>query len=432
MKFTQSIRFRIILACIIFALIVTMIFGLILAVSIKINSDEQFNWHIEKEATHFLEQYKKNKNTSFASSRGSVFFINKTKAISKINETLGNRTNPTIKSLKDLDSLEFKMITKDGYFVYIFSQNGNKIYVLEAELDDSSSLNFYYVIDLSGFNRADNMGANISINIFFIMILIVLVFALAIGFYIAKKVLVPLTNLSSNVDKIDIGEYKSNTDEYYNDEIGFLAQKIDTFVNRTRDFVEREKAFTRDASHELRTPVASSLAALDVAYALIQSKDPKMKKILDRIQRANKNMTHLIESFLILGREKQKLTKKLTFYLRDLVNDSINKNSYLLNSLEIKYLNNIDKNIKLTLHKEYLSIVIDNIVRNAFVHMQEGVLNIDAKDGFLIVHDSGEWFNTINDVGIGLNIVKRICKEKNWNLSIVTTKNKGTMIKIQF
>ena len=41
MKFTQGIRFRIIVACIAFALIVSMGFGFILKKSIQINVDEQ-------------------------------------------------------------------------------------------------------------------------------------------------------------------------------------------------------------------------------------------------------------------------------------------------------------------------------------------------------------------------------------------------------
>ena len=381
--------------------------------------------------TYFLKQYEKDSNTKFEIAIGKIFIANEKDAIEYVKSIIDkNSRNFNEKTLENIPFKRFHKETEKGYIFYYYDFKETVVYLLNAPL--KNNLNMYYVVDITGFDRTDNMGANITLNAFFVLIVLILVLALIFGFYIAKKVLVPLTNLTSNVDKIDIGEYKSNTKDYYNDEIGFLARKIDSFVKRTAEFVQREKAFTRDTSHELRTPVASSQAALDVAFELPQGQDPKMQKILNRIQRANKNMTHLIESFLILGRETQKYRDKLSFNLKELVDNSINKNSYLLSSKEINYDNRIDMKLTLTLHKEYLSIIIDNLIRNAFGHMQEGKLIIDADENSFIVYDSGEWFNENKELGIGLNIVKRICKEENWNFTINTQKELGTKIEIKF
>lgn len=433
MKFTRSIRFRIIIACIVFALIVSIIFGFILKKSIKINADEQFNWHTQKEMVHFLEEYKKDQNTKFNLPRGKIL-IGKEKDAIKYLKNMIDKKNATFteQKLEDIPLKRFQNTTEKGYTFYYYDFEKTVIYLIKAPILDDKSLNMYYFINLTGFNTTDNMGANIALNFFFVVIILILILAILIGFYIAKRVLLPLTNLSSNVDKIEIGEYKSNVKDYYNDEIGFLAKTIDTFVVRTSKFIQREKAFTRDASHELRTPVASSQAALDVAFALPQGQDPKMQKVLNRIQRANKNMTHLIESFLILGREKQKNSNKLSFNLKELVDNSIIKNSYLLKSSDIKYKNHIKEELTITLNKDYLSIVIDNIIRNAFVHMEEGTLDINFTNNSFIVQDSGEWFDEKKELGIGLNIVKRICKEEKWKLSISTKKDIGTIIEISF
>lgn len=431
MKFVKSIRFRIIIACIFFALIVSIFFGVILEKSIKINVDEQFNWHTQKEMTYFLDQYKKNKESKFDLAKGKILIAKQKDALEYLKNMIDKESRTfTEKTFENIPFKRFHKVTEKGYIFYYYDFKKTVVYLLKAPLDND--LNMFYFIDLTGFDRTDNMGANIALKAFLAVIIIILILAILIGFYIAKKVLTPLTNLASNVDKIDVGKYKSNVQDYYDDEIGFLAKKIDSFVKRTTEFIQREKAFTRDASHELRTPVASSQAALDVAYELPQGQDPKMLKILNRIKRANKNMTHLIESFLILGRETQKNRVKQSFNLKELVDHSIIKNSYLLNSSEIKYENIICKKLTFTLNKEYLSIVIDNLIRNAFVHMQEGELTISAENNSIIIHDSGEWFNEDKELGIGLNIVKRICKEEYWNLSIFTKKDKGTFIKIEF
>jgi len=429
-KFTQSIRFRIVTACVVFALIVSMFFGFILKKSIQINTDEQFNWHTQKEISYFLEQYKEDDNTKFEIARGQIIIASEKDAIKYLKNMIDiNSRTFTEQILEDIPSKRFHKETDKGYTFYYYDFKETVVYLLKAQLQND--LNMYYFVDITGFDRTDNMGANIALNAFFILLILILILAFIFGFYIAKKVLVPLTNLTSNVDRIDIGKYKSNVPDYYNDEIGFLAKKIDSFIKRTAEFVEREKSFTRDASHELRTPIASSQAALDVAYELSEGQNPKMHKILNRIQRANKNMTHLIESFLILGRETKKHKDKLSFNLKELVDNSINKNSYLLNSTQIKYENRINEKLIFTLHEEYLSIVIDNLIRNAFIHMQEGKLIIDTKENSFLVYDSGEWFDENKELGIGLNIVKRICKEENWNLTISTTKGKGTKIEIK-
>ena len=431
MKFLKSIRFRIIVACIIFALIVSTIFGFILLLTIKINSDEQFNWHVEKEMSLFLKQYEKNRNIEFKTTRGIVIVASESKAIEQLKKII-NIKNIKERELKNIDFKKYHKVLKNGFVSYKYCFKEHTVYLLESSIKGLENSKLYYFINLTGFDETNNMGANIAIKIFLIVISIIVVIAILAGFYITKKVLSPLTALAENVDKIDIGEYRSNLNDYYNDEIGFLAEKIDSFVERSAKFLEREKAFTRDASHELRTPITSSQAALDVAFTLPEAQNSKMEKVLLRIQRANRNMIHLIESFLILGREKELKNRETTFNLRELVDSSINKNIYLLNSSKIDYKNEIDKNLTFTLRKNYLSIVVDNIVRNGFIHMQEGSLILDATSNSFIAYDSGEWFDESKELGIGLSIVKRISKRESWKFLISTVKNRGTKIEIEF
>lgn len=421
---TKSIRFRIIIACIFFALIVCIIFSLVLMRSIIINSDEQFNWYIEKELDYLSKQYHNNEYIEINKFRGVVIVSDETTAIKQLTKMLKIKDESKNMKLTDFPFKNYHFNTPTGYINYMYTYKNKSIYIMQSPIVNSKNSIFYFV-DFSGFNKINNMGANITIKIYLVMLSIILILAVLIGLYIAKKVLSPLTKLSLNVDNINTNTYRNNSSEYYDDEIGFLAKKIDSFV-------EREKAFTRDASHELRTPIATSQAALTVAYTLIKKENPKLVKVLNRIQRANKNMTHLIESFLIMGREHSKEIKIQNFKLKDLIDKSIEKNKYLLNSKKIEYKNRIDKDLIIELNKDYLSIVIDNIIRNAFIHMQDGFLIINGTNSFISIYDSGEWFHKDTELGIGLNIVERICKEQEWKFMIKTIKNKGTEINVKF
>ena len=49
------------------------------------------------------------------------------------------------------------------------------------------------------------------------------------------------------------------------DEIGRLAETMNEMLERLEAFTERQRRFVADASHELQSPLASSLADLEVA-----------------------------------------------------------------------------------------------------------------------------------------------------------------------
>ena len=49
-----------------------------------------------------------------------------------------------------------------------------------------------------------------------------------------------------------------------NAEVDVMIDAIDSFTERLDTFIERERIFTRDASHELRTPIAVFKGSLDL------------------------------------------------------------------------------------------------------------------------------------------------------------------------
>lgn len=85
------------------------------------------------------------------------------------------------------------------------------------------------------------------------------------------------------------------------DEIHTLAAAFDRMFDRLESSFEREKRFTSDASHELRTPVAVILtqceAALESAGLSSQTREA-----LESIQRQGKHMSALISQLLTLAR----------------------------------------------------------------------------------------------------------------------------------
>ncbi len=220
----------------------------------------------------------------------------------------------------------------------------------------------------------------------------------------------------------------------------YLAKRIDQFMIRTNRFVAREKAFSREVSHELRTPLASSRAALDVARTLLVSSDKPLAKCLDRMYRANKDMSHLIETFLLLGREVDNTQVIPEFDLNILVEQAFTKHQYLSRGDAVSCVNGVAKNTLCQTHQQYLSIVLDNLIRNALQHTQSGAVTVSYQEQCISVSDTGDGISEVaaseiqTDVmqksGIGLTIVRRFCEAQGWVLSIESKVGHGTTVTI--
>lgn len=440
MNFVQSIKFRFILACIAFAIIVTLCYGRVTFVGLKYNSDELFNWYITQEANQLIERYRANPTLDISElTTADIEVTTEQKMIAKL-ATFFPNSQFSANRLIDVHNLGPAFDTPQGYIIYEFGKGDTIVHILEATLNRDSKEKFYYLVDVSSFINYDNLSEEYVESMFYEMLSLIMLIGLAIGIMLAMTVASPLSRLAKSVDNMDLDKSPLSKDSYFNDEIALLANKIDSFAARTRDFVEREKAFTRDASHELRTPVASSRAAIELALSTPEGQQGKVHNFIKRVERSNKDMTHLIETFLMLGREEDNSEAPIAFSLHDLVSQAFAKHGYLKRNQQLECINNVEPSVEVTTHKAYLSIILDNLIRNALQHTNEGQITVSHADNMIIVTDTGEGFenseksqlNVMEKSGVGLSIVKRLCERQEWKLVINANSPQGTKAVILF
>ncbi|WP_448567226.1 sensor histidine kinase [Thermus sp.] len=82
-------------------------------------------------------------------------------------------------------------------------------------------------------------------------------------------------------------------------ELRALAEAFNHMLERLEAFLERERRFTRDAAHELRTPVAAALAQLEAAEMGYLPKEEALEGVKEELLR----MKRLVEALLLLARE---------------------------------------------------------------------------------------------------------------------------------
>lgn len=125
--------------------------------------------------------------------------------------------------------------------------------------------------------------------------------ALLLGWALARRTSAPLAALAQRVAGSTPEALPDDLAHgLAHDEVGELARHLDLLHARTRDFIAREQAFTADASHELRTPVAVLAVACE---RLQQQASAAQRPLVQTMLAATWQLRQTVELMLSLARE---------------------------------------------------------------------------------------------------------------------------------
>jgi two-component system sensor histidine kinase VanS len=131
-----------------------------------------------------------------------------------------------------------------------------------------------------------------------------LVFGLVGGWFLAGRMLAPLTRIADATRLAGTGSLSHRIRlEGRRDEFRELADAFDTMLTQVEARVAEQQRFAANASHELRTPLAVTQTLLDVAR-----KDPDVdhRELVERLQSVNGRAIDLTEALLVLSRADQR------------------------------------------------------------------------------------------------------------------------------
>ncbi len=132
------------------------------------------------------------------------------------------------------------------------------------------------------------------------------VIASLVGFLVAYRALKPMERLVQAADTVaNSGDLSLRTGlTQRRDEVGRLASSFDRMMDRLQAAFERERRFTADASHELRTPTTVILSQVELAKAHPEDTE-EQRLALDVVERQAQRMSDLIKKLLALSRLDQ-------------------------------------------------------------------------------------------------------------------------------
>jgi signal transduction histidine kinase len=274
--------------------------------------------------------------------------------------------------------------------------------------------------------------------------LILVLLAFIIAWKLGKKTARPLRQLAELVNGVAPENIPDKfAEQFPYNEIGILAQTLENAMLRLNQSLLREKCFTRDVSHELRTPVAIIKNAVEV-YRNQHATDEN-HPVIDRISQASTQMEQTVTTLLTLAREEHTEAHKKHLKILPLIEQSIIDQNHLINNKPIKVEVNDNCDVQVYAQSGMLTVLLDNLIGNAFQYTQAGKVTIEMQNNRLIIADTGPGIDpSISDkvtepaikglqstgYGFGLSIVKRLCEHQNWSLML--SSEQGTKISVTF
>lgn len=277
------------------------------------------------------------------------------------------------------------------------------------------------------------------------------VLSLAIGLWLSRKVLKPVTELAWRLrDFKKAGRAEPLAMHFADDEVGELAQALDEYAKRLTAIVERDREFNSDVSHELRTPLAVISSTTELLQGSPDLTD-KLRERLKRIERASRQATELIEALLLLSRaERRGPTRGETTDVAKVASDVIESQRPQIRDKPVDVeLIQIDA-ITVNAPASVLSVALTNLIGNAIKYTLEGRVTVNVEKGRIDVIDTGPGIKPEDaerlfqrgvrgegaggsGAGLGLAIVRRLCELYGWDVSMrPRTDTNGAIASIVF
>jgi signal transduction histidine kinase len=319
--------------------------------------------------------------------------------------------------------------------VYVTERHGERLYLVFDRRNVGALATYYGLAPLA-------------------MVLLVLYLSTWLGFRVSRRAISPVIARARKVRDLDPSApdpqalRPEDIVPRADDEVRELATAISRYAQRLGEFVEREQQFTRDASHELRSP----LTVIRVAAGMLRSDDrlePANLRSVERIERAARDMEQLISAFLLLARDADKALPTGPVCLNDVVAEELERAQLLAADKPIEVTVEARCRLVVEAPEKVLTVMIGNLLRNAFSYTDAGRIAVTIDSGSVTIEDTGIGMpaGRVEDMyrpfvrgdaarrgghGVGLTIVRRLSDRFGWPVEIDSRPGVGTRVLISF
>jgi heavy metal sensor kinase len=212
------------------------------------------------------------------------------------------------------------------------------------------------------------------------LIPLAIILASAGGYFLARKSLAPVADMSARADRIGESTIHDRLRiQNPADELGRLAATFNRLLDRLDLAFERQRRFIADASHELRTPIAILQGESEVALSKEIRSPQEYRESLAILHHEARRLSRVVDDMFTLSRADagQYPVTPREFYLDELLADSVQSVRSLASAKSISLHNNFSGE---------LSIVADeSLTRRMLLNLLDNAIKYTPADGTVIV-----------------------------------------------
>lgn len=219
---------------------------------------------------------------------------------------------------------------------------------------------------------------------------------------------------------------ESTRPEFGFQELNDVAEQLRAAFAVKTAALAREQSFLRNASHELRTPIAIVQGNAALIERRVRDGDGNREAVI-RISRAVDSMQRLTETLLWLSREEAGNPPSVPVSVDAMVTELLDENAYLLGDKPVEVAFE-PKGIEIAVPETACRIVLGNLIRNAFQYSDGGVIAVEVRpDGFLIRNETRSGVGPRSDgenesgYGLGLALVQKVAERMGWRAEYKVT-----------
>lgn len=235
----------------------------------------------------------------------------------------------------------------------------------------------------------------------FIALPVTILIAVLLGYVITKHAFKPVTEITNAAAEIAGGSDLSKRINLGKgeDEIYKLANTFDSMLETIQRDFEREKQFTNDASHELRTPVSIIMAQSELGLDG-KATEADRKEALESINRQSHRVNKLLSELLNLARSDNGKTvlEKESFDLSELAEMVVEEKRALAEARNISIDITSNEAVEVVADQTLIMRVLINLITNAIKYGKDGgfiEISVERKEG-------GSAVCRVKDNGIGI------------------------------
>ena len=350
----------------------------------------------------------------------------------------------------------------DNTFLYVLKYIDKNIsnYLIKSE----EAINFYYTVE------NQNLGIRISFAIIYITLVTLLLFlSITIAIRFSSRFFISINNLITASEKIGNGNFDTKVPDLKADiEMERLNKNFNSMIDRLKN--QQEKLLTnerheawenvaRKLAHEIKnplTPIQLTIDNLKTKY-LPNAEKEKQEKYLNNLKtilKQIKQIENLVNEFSDFARMPKPLFKSNNLNL--VIKENINLVSKFDNSIKIRLINHLTKDVILKFDNEQFNRLFFNLIKNSVESIHEKLekdsksnknidIEIRQRRDYIIVNieDTGTGFKNKKTkdlikpyfttkekgTGLGLSIVDKIVSDHEGSIKFLNHKN-GAKIQI--